>query len=136
MYTEDGDALLGPRNLQLHAVIPGQYRGVPLAGAATSIIFVAIKRFVATKYVFYNDKSMPVTTKLLSRQNYVCHNNHVFVTTKVYLSRQTRICRDKSFVVIKNILSRQTYFCCDKHTFDRAYWSILKIEEKRRRSEE
>ena len=81
MYTEDGDALLGPRNLQLHAVIPGQYRGVPLAGAATSIIFVAIKRFVATKYVFYNDKSMPVTTKLLSRQTRAFHDKYTFVVT-------------------------------------------------------
>ena len=75
--------------------------------------------FVATKHVFYHDKSMLVTTKHLSRQNYVCRDNHVFVTTKVYLSRKARVCRDKSFVVTK-------LFCRDKHTS--VATSILLIE--------
>ena len=62
---------------------------VSLAGAATSIIFVA------TKHVFCRYKSMFVATKVcLSRQNYV------FVTTNV-LSRQAYFCRDK-----RRVLSR------------------------------
>ena len=37
-----------------------------MAGAATSIIFVADKHvFVATKYVFCRDKSMLVATKMI-----------------------------------------------------------------------
>ena len=93
MYTEDGDALLGPRNLQLHAVIPGQYRGSTIGGSRHKYHFCRGKTFcrekhvfVTTKHVFYRDKSILVTTKLLLRHNYVCRSNHVFVTTKVYLS--------------------------------------------------
>ena len=61
-----------------------------LAGAATSIIFVATNRsFVATKVCF-------------SRQNF-CHDKIMYVATN-HLSRQ-----------ISNIcLSRQAYFCRDK----------------------
>ena len=76
-----------------------------LAGAATSIIFVATKRdkhvFVETKHVFCLDKSNVVLT---------------FVVTKYF-------CRDKTFLATK--LSRDKHvhtfrttkdlFCCDKH---------------------
>ena len=42
---------------------------VSLAGAATSIIFVATNtRFVAAKHVFGREKSMLVATKLVLRQ--------------------------------------------------------------------
>ena len=106
MYTEDGDALLGPRNLQLHAVIPGQYRGgggVSLAGATTSIIFVAIKSFVATNMCLSQQKS------LLSRQKYACHDK-TFVASKLCLSRQSRVCHDKSILVTTSTcLSRQIF---------------------------
>ena len=58
-----------------------------LAGAATSIIFVA------TKHVFRHDKSMFVATK------YFCHDK-TFVATN--------ICCDKHFVATKDAcLSRQ-----------------------------
>ena len=102
---------------------------VSLAGAATSIIFVATKvlsTFVATntclsqqKYAC-RDKIMFVQTNiLLSRQAYFCGDKHVFVaknicrditfvTTKIF-------CRDKhNFVATNIILSRQAYFCRDK----------------------
>ena len=65
-----------------------------LAGAATSIIFVA--------------------TNMCSRQ---CSS---FVAIKVCLPRQNYVCRDKCFVAIKTCffatkpLSRQAYFCGDK----------------------
>ena len=45
--------------------------------------------FVATKHIFYRDKSMLLTTKLLTGQMFCC-DKHVFDTTKV-LSRQTRV---------------------------------------------
>ena len=105
MYTEDGDALLGPRNLQLHAVIPGQYRGVPLAGAATSIIFVAIKRFVATNMCLSRQNTSFITTKVcLSRQNF-CRDKIMFVATITCLSRQKYTCRDKHVFVVTKVLS-------------------------------
>ena len=66
-----------------------------LAGAATSIIFVA------TKDVFCRDKSKLVWTKLLSRKSYVCRDK--------YLSWE-KFCHDK------NILLQQN-FSRDKHTF-------------------
>ena len=59
---------------------------VSLVGAATSIIFVATDTnmivFVATNaclwrqntYFVFRAKSMLVATKVLSRQNYVCHD--------------------------------------------------------------
>ena len=52
-----------------------------LAGAATSI------NFVATKRLFFRDKSMVVATKLLLRQTYFCPDK-TFVATN--------ICRDKN----------------------------------------
>ena len=88
-----------------------------LAGAATSIIFVATNRsFVATKHVFCRHKSMLFATKLLSWQNYVCRDKpfvatnikHMFVATSILLSRQKTclsrqkyacVCRDKSMLV-------------------------------------
>ena len=70
--------------------------GVPLAGAATSIIFVAIKRFVETNMFVCRDK-----TRLLSRQKYACHDK-TFVATKLCLSQQSRVCHDKSILVATN----------------------------------
>ena len=70
--------------------------GVPLAGAATSIIFVAIKRFVETNMFVCRDK-----TRLLSRQKYACHDK-TFVATKICLSQQSRVCHDKSILVATN----------------------------------
>ena len=95
-----------------------------MAGAATSIIFVATKVllrqtricrenvFVETKHVCCRDKSMLAERKLLLRQNYVCRD-------KIFLSRQkqTRVCRDKhTFVATRDVfvatqlsLSRQMF---------------------------
>ena len=83
-----------------------------LAGAATSIIFVA------TKHVFCHDKSMLVATKLVARQNF-CRDKHIFVVTK-HLSRQT-------FVATNIILSRQK-FCHYKLTFVTTNTSFVAIE--------
>ena len=63
-----------------------------LAGAATSIIFVATKviatnTFVATKHVFCRDKSMFLATKLLSRQAYFCLDKR-------------RVCRDRKMILV------------------------------------
>ena len=76
-----------------------------LAGAATSIIFVATN---TTKHVFCRDKSMFVTTKVCwSRQKYVgrdktCRDKHNLVATKVYfmlcLSRQILLSRQKWYL--------------------------------------
>ena len=58
------------------------------------------------KYHFCRDKSMPVTTKLLSRQTYFSRDKS-FVMTNIILSRQT-------YFVMKKVLSRQAYFCRNK----------------------
>ena len=82
---------------------------VSLAGAATSIIFVATKvclprqNFCCDKIVCRDktfdatncDKIMFVATKRLTRQEYFCRDK-----TRV-LSRQIRICRNKSKLVAK-----------------------------------
>ena len=74
-----------------------------LAGAATSIIFVATNIFlsrqayfscdkhvfVATKHVFCRDKRMLVTTKVLSQQAYSCYNKRRVYR---YLSQQNICC--------------------------------------------
>ena len=100
MYTEDGDALLGPRNLQLHAVIPGQYRG-----GGGGIIGGSHR-----KYHFCRDKKCLSQQKsLLSRQKYACHDK-TFVASKLCLSRQSRVCHDKSILVTTSTcLSRQIF---------------------------
>ena len=79
---------------------------VSLAGAATSIIFVATNVFVATKYVFCRNKSMLVAKKPLLRQTYfcICHGELTFVATNTCLSQQ-----NTSFVTTKVCLSRQTF---------------------------
>ena len=61
--------------------------GGGLAGAVTSIIFVATKVF--TKHVFCREKKTLVATKLcLSRQNF-CRNKHNFVATEdVFVATQ------------------------------------------------
>ena len=86
-----------------------------LAGAATSIIFVATKFFwgldnvfVATKQVFCRDKSMVVATKLLSKQNIfsLSRQNMSFVAIKLW---KYHFCPDKSFVATNMCLSRQMF---------------------------
>ena len=75
-----------------------------LAGAVTSIIFVATKVLSGPTRVC-RDKIMFIATKLscLSWQNYVCRDKR-FVATKIF-------CRDKHNFVATNVLSRQAYFC-------------------------
>ena len=65
-------------------------------GAATSIIFV--------------------TTKVLSRQKYACHDKSMFVTTKICLSRQN-FSRGKGMLVATTVLSWKNYVCRSKHVF-------------------
>ena len=92
--------------------------GVSLAGAATSIIFVA------TNPVFCPDKCMAVATRVLSQQKCVCRGTR-FVATCLLLSRQKRVCRDtyltqqnscrdKHNFVATKVLSRPEYFCRDR----------------------
>ena len=119
-------------------------RNITLAGAATSIIFVAIKFFlkfsdrarclllplagtaksiilVRTKVLCSRQKYACRDKNILLRQN-VCHDKylwHVFVATKICLSQQNYVCRDKHvFLATKRLrdkyLSQQTYFCRDK----------------------
>ena len=95
---------------------------LPLAGAATSIMFVA------TKHVFRRDKSMLAATKHLSRQIYVCREKIflsrflcllrqkfvfvvVFVVTSILLSRQSKLVGIKNLSVQK---CGSAYFCRDK----------------------
>ena len=92
--------------------IPNATLLLSLAGAATSIIFVATNKCFVTK-----------NTPLLSRQKYACRHRrffaktlclsrqNIFVATKLLL-RQILVCRDKhTFVATKDV------FCCDKHVF-------------------
>ena len=58
-----------------------------LAGAATSIVFVATNTCCCD------------TTRLLSRQKYVCRDK-TFVATKLCLLRQNVFWRDKTFIAI------------------------------------
>ena len=67
---------------------------VLLAGAATSITFVA--------------------TKPLSQQRF-CHDKHVFVSTIACLSRQNVFFCDKYMLVAAKLLLRQNYVCRDKY---------------------
>ena len=66
--------------------------------------------FCRNKHVFGPDKSMLVTTKLLSRKTCFCRDKHVFVATIKCLSRQYYVCCDK-------YLLRQLFFGHDKHIF-------------------
>ena len=93
-----------------------------LAGAATSIIFVMTKVcllrhnfyttnllllgqhvFVATKHVFCRDKSIFVTTKVLSQQAYSCYNK------RCVLLQQTCVFCDKHMFVVTKLLLQQKY---------------------------
>ena len=98
-----------------------------MAGAATSIIFVAtnmclsqqnmsccnksmlVVTFVTIKY-FCCNKSFVTTNICLSQQKMFCHYKHVFVVTKVSLSPETCVCRNK-YLVARKVLSRQKYVC-------------------------
>ena len=106
MYTEDGDALLGPRNLQLHAVIPGQYRGGTIGGSRHKYHFCRDKTFCRDKYVCLSPQNTSfITTKVcLSRQNF-CRDKIMFVATITCLSRQKYTCRDKHIFVVTKVLS-------------------------------
>ena len=74
-----------------------------LAGAATSIIFVATNTFVATK----DDKTFITTNTCF------CRDKHNFVATNIILSQQ-KFGRDKhAFVATKDV------FCRDKHAAKR-----------------
>ena len=78
-----------------------------LAGAATSIIFVATSFVVTNTCLPWQNTSFVVTNTLLSRQ--FCCDKPIFVTTKV-LSQQI-------FVMTNIILSwqkLQAYFCHDE----------------------
>ena len=76
-----------------------------LAGAATSIIFVATKhvfcrdkiRFVATK-LFFHDKTFVRTNICFVATK----NKHTFVATNTSLSRQACLCRSKHICRDKN----------------------------------
>ena len=62
-----------------------------LAGAATSIIFIA--------------------TNVLSQQTGVCHDKHVFVMTKRV------ICHNESMLVATNLILLQRKYACHDKTF-------------------
>ena len=92
-----------------------------LAGAVTSIIFVATKDLTGqntSKYIKYlSPQTQFCRDKTLSRQVYFCRDN-------TCLSQQnTSFCRDKSMLFATNTwLSRQIFiatelFCRDKHNF-------------------
>ena len=84
-----------------------------LAGAATSIIFVATTTsFVAKKYAYRDKthtKNIFFVTKLLSRQIFVVEGAQIMFVA-------TNISCDKSFVATNIILYRQMFYR-DKHTF-------------------
>ena len=98
---------------------------LPLAGAATSIIFGHDKHFVATNAsLSWRNASFVAAKVCLSQQNYVCCN-HMFVMTKVSLLQQT-ICRNKLTFVTTNtntcankciFVMTKHLFCCSKSVF-------------------
>ena len=118
---------------------PSAPPGLPVFGALRTVTggschkyyFVATNTsLVSTKHVFCRDKSILLTTKVLSRQN-VCHDKYLSkqklctyhfccdkscIATNMwcrdkYLSQQ-KFCRDKiMFVATKDV------FCRDKHMF-------------------
>ena len=95
---------------------------VSLAGAATSIIFVGPKVFVApntclshknmlvatntclSRQSFCRNKHNFVATTVLSQQAYFCREKHAFFATEYVFRDKTRACRDKTFVATKIIL--------------------------------
>ena len=77
-----------------------------LAGAATSIIFVATN-LLSRQTRICRHKSFVATNTCLPPQKF-CRDKHVFAATKHVLT--------KAFVATKLCLSRQR-FCRDKHTF-------------------
>ena len=95
-----------------------------LAGAATSIIFVATEvrlprqtfccdeiMFVATKLLM--QQIFVLTNMCLSRQAYFCcDKGRVFFATNACLSQM--FCHNKNTSVTTKPLSQQAYFCCDK----------------------
>ena len=97
-----------------------KFKAMSLAGAATSIIFVA--SFVAIKVC--------LSAKPLSRQKYFVAKKSLSGQRFCVLSRQTRVCRDKSMPVARKsfvfvatklclfrqifVLFRQTRVCRDK----------------------
>ena len=106
-----------------------------LAGTATSIIFVATNMCLSQHDFFLCDKSMLAATKLLSQQNYVCHDKcsvqQKFCREKfllrqkfchdILLSQQkmcsvvVATCHDKTFVTTKLFSQRQLFVavvCC------------------------
>ena len=112
-------------------------------GAATSIIFVATKKFGHDKPICHNKHMsvmtqntsfvktklcllqhnifavtkllhMFVTTKVLSWQAYFRRNENMFATTKVSLSQQN-FCHNKILFVATNICDDKT--CHDKNMF-------------------
>ena len=95
---------------------------ISLAGAATSIIFVAINMCLLWQSC---DKSMLAVTKLLLCNKIVCHDK---IFTKV-LPQQTRVCHNKSFVMTSILFSWQkTFFAtakCVCQTQLRLSWHIL-----------
>ena len=90
--------LVRPVNVypSMHHSLAVGHGKVSLAGAATSIIFVATKLlsrqiFVATKVCLSRKKHNFVSTNVLSRQAYFCRDKR-------------RVCCDKTFVTIKILL--------------------------------
>ena len=103
MYTEDGDALLGPRNLQLHAVIPGQYRGGTIGGSCHKYHFCGDKTFCRDKYVCLSRQNTSfITTKVcLSRQNF-CRDKIMFVARKKQNKKQQHLWQLPSMIVVRH----------------------------------
>ena len=79
-----------------------------LAGAATSIIFVATRVLSNNhdKRVYCNK------TCLLSQQKYACCDKHIFVMTNICCNKHN-FAMTKYFLINK-IFSWQELFCCDK----------------------
>ena len=87
-----------------------------LAGAATSIIFVAAS-LLLSRQNFFGDKHNFVTTKVLSQQAYFCRDKRVFF---FFVATKHIFCRDKSMLVASqflSFLSLKNISLSRKHTF-------------------
>jgi len=90
---------------------------LPLAGAATSTIFVVTSACLSWQIFVTSNTCLSRQSFCRNKHTFVAtkdvffRNKHVFIATKVSLSPQNYVCRDKSFGVTQICLSRQTYLC-------------------------
>ena len=99
-----------------------------LAGAATSIIFVATKVFVVTNMFVMTNTCLSWQKKIFCHNTYACHDKYLlwrkfccdmltFVVTSVFVTTKHLFCLDKSLLSWQSMLVTTKIVCCDKYNF-------------------